>query len=230
MRATQQKLTEWENLMQLLQDDRDRLQAELAKNEQRETQAVQELDDLNSSLKVLMHCSVVHPAWALVIPCNNVAEWFFRQSIINASFLAVKVLNQNEVTSHQHLCSVRSSDLISGKRKLALMCFDPDSEETLEPTQRKEVCSHFNHYRTPTVQWLESCRVINVLSWSILFANFAWCSDIVEAIRQQKIRLKKFETTRTDEHFCPILQSNADHLGRCKFSNLTCNFLGLAWL
>ena len=52
LQATQQKMGEWENMMQLLQDDRDRLEAELATNERRETQAVQELDDLNSSLQV----------------------------------------------------------------------------------------------------------------------------------------------------------------------------------
>ncbi len=50
--SAQQKMAEWENMMQLLQDDRDRLEAELSSNEQRENNAVQELDDLNSSLQV----------------------------------------------------------------------------------------------------------------------------------------------------------------------------------
>ncbi len=50
--SAQQKMAEWENMMQLLQDDRDRLEAELASNEQRENNAVHELDDLNSSLQV----------------------------------------------------------------------------------------------------------------------------------------------------------------------------------
>ena len=52
LQATQQKMVEWENMMQLLQDDRDRLEAELAANERREVHAVEELDDLNSSLQV----------------------------------------------------------------------------------------------------------------------------------------------------------------------------------
>ena len=47
-------MVEWENMMQLLQDDRDRLEAELAANERKETHAVQELDDLNSSLQVVL--------------------------------------------------------------------------------------------------------------------------------------------------------------------------------
>ena len=54
LQATQQKMAEWENMMQLLQDDRDRLEAELAANERKETHAVHELDDLNSSLQVAL--------------------------------------------------------------------------------------------------------------------------------------------------------------------------------
>ena len=65
--------------MQLLQDDRDRLEAELATNERRETQAVQELDDLNSSLQVDVCHLYNHRGQIcgdLLSVLRNIVAWF----------------------------------------------------------------------------------------------------------------------------------------------------------
>ena len=92
LQATQQKMGEWENMMQLLQDDRDRLEAELATNERRETQAVQELDDLNSSLQVHLYNHREH------IICSDI--W----SLLRILFVAFQVIATYCKTSSISCC------------------------------------------------------------------------------------------------------------------------------